>query len=665
MTHYTALHKTAYEIAKVRNPDNSTNDQAAFTEAKKLFDDPFSGGRIYTAKAVFLVLTAHSDLKQHLSIAIELKRLGAQIFLVAVGAFNGDGIKDMLSVVSLPPEKYLHRVGSFRELLLVIQRVVERTCPGKFIEKDYKNQTLNDMIMPIVAEESGATARSESFPVPIGISQRDVTRRQGDEEATRRFGGVTAFKDIPSYDYTATSIITNFLQVASHGIRDVVIIIEGSPSVKRSDFEDAKTALEHLVRSENQSGVDTKYAAITFSDKGTQLSFRFLPSDEAADKIEKIPYPDNAINDQFGGPYVDYRAFHKTAHETGKVRNPNNSTIDQSAFTEAKKLFDDPLSGGRIYTAKAVFLVLTAHSDLKQHLSKAIELKRLGAQIFLVAVGACNGDGIKDMLSVVSLPPEKYLHRVESFGELLLVIQRVVERTCPGKFIEKAIQKLQKVPEPEITLQQLYSIMNINLDKPSSLAPQTEKNIVVLMDDSSSIEEDQFDKGKQALKHMMEIEKERGRNTKFAVVTYSSNATVNFSFLPVDVAANEIEKIYHSGGRTNTQAALVEARKLFEAHERRSGGRSGATKTIYLVTDGQSNVQQDRTIPEAETLKRIGVEIFVVAVGSYIQGIEEMVKVASYPPEKFVCRVKNHEGFLCVVQMALRQVAPGKYVVDW
>ena len=113
--------------------------------------------------------------------------------------------------------------------------------------------------------------------------------------------------------------------------------------------------------------------------------------------------------------------------------------------------------------------------------------------------------------------------------------------------------------------------MNINLDKPSSLAPQTKKNIVVLMDGSGSIANDQFDKGKQAIKHMMEIEKERGRDTKFAVVTYSDNANVNFSFLPLDEAANEIEKIYHPDGSTNTQAALVEARKLFEAHERRLG----------------------------------------------------------------------------------------------
>ena len=94
-------------------------------------------------------------------------------------------------------------------------------------------------------------------------------------------------------------------------------------------------------------------------------------------------------------------------------------------------------SGGRLNATKVVFLVITTHSDLKQHLTKAIELKRFGVQIFVVAVGACIKDAIKNMLSTVSYPPEKFLHRVKSFRDFLLVIQRVVERTSPGKFIEK------------------------------------------------------------------------------------------------------------------------------------------------------------------------------------------------------------------------------------
>ena len=124
----------------------------------------------------------------------------------------------------------------------------------------------------------------------------------------------SAFLDIPTYDYTAGNLVTDFLHVVSHGTKDVVIITDGSAAVTSGAFEDAKIALKYLVKSENQNGGDTKYAAITISDTATQLNFPFLPCDEASDKLEKIPYPDDSKN-------------------------------DQSAFTQAKKLFDDPSSG--------------------------------------------------------------------------------------------------------------------------------------------------------------------------------------------------------------------------------------------------------------------------------------------------------------------------------
>lgn len=442
------------------------------------------------------------------------------------------------------------------------------------------------------------------------------------------------FEYFPSNDDAATSFIPIF---NLHGTRDVVIIIDGSASVQSGDFDAVKTALGHLVTSVNQKLVDTNYAAITFSDTATEVSFPFLPCDEAAEKIEKIPYPDGSTN-------------------------------DQSALMEAKKLFDNPSFGGRVNATKVVFLVMTAYSDLKQHLSKAIELKRLGVQIFLFAVGPCIKDGIKDMLSVVSYPPEKFLHRVRSFRAFLLIIEMVVERICPGKFIVPAIQI---VPEPEETVEKVICYMvciKIGLHghhgKPPPSEPKIKRDVVVIMDGSGSIPSDQFQKGNQAIKHLIEMEEESEHDTRFAAVTYSDSASVNFSFLSLEEAGNKILKIHHPGGQTNTQAALALARKLFEDPGQHSGGRADAKKVIYLVTDGQSNVHQDRTIPEAEALKKIGVEIFVVAVGSFIQGIEEMVHVASLPPQKFVCRVENHAGFLEIVKLALKQVAPAKYAVD-
>ena len=57
----------------------------------------------------------------------------------------------------------------------------------------------------------------------------------------------------------------------------------------------------------------------------------------------------------------------------------------------------------------------------------------------------------------------------------------------------------------------------------------------------------------------------------------------------------------------------------------------------------------------------MGVKISVVAVGSSIAGIDEMVKVASYPPERFVYRVKKNSGFWEVIKLIIKQVVPGKY----
>ena len=83
---------------------------------------------------------------------------------------------------------------------------------------------------------------------------------------------------------------------------------------------------------------------------------------------------------------------------------------------------------------------------------------------------------------------------------------------------------------------------------------------------------------------------------------------------------------------------------------------------ILLVTDGQSN-SRNLTISKAKALKDNGIEIYVVTVGSYIYGIDEMVKVASSPPENHLFRVQTLGDFWQVIKLAIRQVNPGEYAV--
>ena len=93
------------------------------------------------------------------------------------------------------------------------------------------------------------------------------------------------------------------------------------------------------------------------------------------------------------------------------------------------------------------------------------------------------------------------------------------------------------------------------------------------------------------------------------------------------------------------------------------GVRSGR-RTVLLVTDGQSTLKRHLTIPKAEALKNKGVKIFVVAVGSeFMSGIAEMVKMVSRPPPFHVFRVSDLRGFLEVVKLVLKRVAPGEYKI--
>ena len=93
---------------------------------------------------------------------------------------------------------------------------------------------------------------------------------------------------------------------------------------------------------------------------------------------------------------------------------------------------------------------------------------------------------------------------------------------------------------------------------------------MVVLDGSGSIGSCEFGKGKKALKHMMKLaENTPNVDTKYAAVSYSNNAVVDFTFLPYSTTANDIMQIRYTGGTTNTQDGLEKAKRLLE--DRASG----------------------------------------------------------------------------------------------
>ena len=71
-----------------------------------------------------------------------------------------------------------------------------------------------------------------------------------------------------------------------------------------------------------------------------------------------------------------------------------------------------------------------------------------------------------------------------------------------------------------------------------------------------------------------------------------------------------------------------------------AGDRSGVQNIAIVVTDGQSNVQPDRTIPEAQAVRQRGIEVFAVAVGEQAK-MSEINAIASSPTSSHVVALRT------------------------
>ena len=170
-------------------------------------------------------------------------------------------------------------------------------------------------------------------------------------------------------------------------------------------------------------------------------------------------------------------------------------------------------------------------------------------------------------------------------------------------------------------------------------------DVIIVVDSSSSVSSGEFVKGLRALRDL--VGKSRN-DTVYAAVTYATRAKIEFNFASRFIADEKIGAIRRTGGKTNTQAALKLCKRMYV--EAQYGARQGSFHRILIVTDGQSNIKRNETIPSAFELKLMGIEIFVIAVGEYLEGIKELVQVAS-SSDAHMYRVLNMSGLVQMIKL--------------
>ncbi|XP_046860975.1 integrin alpha-2-like [Xenia sp. Carnegie-2017] len=113
--------------------NGGTNTAGGLAKAKDLFDDSTKGSRRGARQMVFLVTDGQSNISRRQTVpnAKKLKDDGVEILVIGVGYFSR-GIEEIFQIATLPVEDHILRFRNYRDMINVVNRVVEEINPGQY-----------------------------------------------------------------------------------------------------------------------------------------------------------------------------------------------------------------------------------------------------------------------------------------------------------------------------------------------------------------------------------------------------------------------------------------------------------------------------------------------------------------------------------------------------
>ena len=168
-------------------------------------------------------------------------------------------------------------------------------------------------------------------------------------------------------------------------------------------------------------------------------------------------------------------------------------------------------------------------------------------------------------------------------------------------------------------------------------------DLIFVLDSSTSVTEANFVKMKNFVSYLL-AEAELGPDpTQVGLITYSNNDTIQFHLDDIWNKQNmlkELEQLRYTPGNTNTAAALRTMREIM--FSRQKGDRPRVRNVAIVMTDGVSNIQQRRTIPEANAARSQGIEIYAIGIGLG-DDVQELGGIADRPFDEHVFTVDDFD----------------------
>ena len=151
-----------------------------------------------------------------------------------------------------------------------------------------------------------------------------------------------------------------------------------------------------------------------------------------------------------------------------------------------------------------------------------------------------------------------------------------------------------------------------------------------------------------------------GGSIRVGVIIYSTEDYLQFNLNQYNTKMEvftAIDDIPYRFGSTNTADALrTMSTVMFTAQ---NGDRPGVPNICIVVTDGISNINSRRTIPDAEQARADGIHIYAIGIG--LTDTTELDGIASKPVDENRFAVQEFEELRGLRDKVFAALCPSKY----
>ncbi|KAK6961160.1 collagen alpha-3(VI) chain-like isoform X4, partial [Biomphalaria glabrata] len=367
---------------------------------------------------------------------------------------------------------------------------------------------------------------------------------------------------------------------------DLVFVLDASTSVTEPNFELMKDFVKDFLLDADIDGDNVRVGVVIYSD-ADYVQFQLNSYAKKADVY-------NAIDD------IPYRY---------------GSTNTADALKTMRGVMFTAGNGDRSDVDNVAVVVTDGVSNInsRRTVPEAEQARAEGIHIYAIGIGLTD---TKELDGIASKPVDENRFAVQDFSELRDLRHKVFSALCSTS----PPVKNEPTPPPT-TPKQRVSCAGSKLD------------LVFVLDASTSVTEPNFELMKDFVKDFLLDADIDGDNVRVGVVIYSDADYVQFQLNTYAKKAdvyNAIDDIPYRYGSTNTADALKTMRSvMFTA---RNGDRSDVDNVAVVVTDGVSNINSRRTVPEAEQARAEGIHIYAIGIG--LTDTKELDGIASKPVDE-------------------------------